>query len=219
MQYTQYRFPFETNTHDVNAVLLRWDFMLFVPTRRRQWDRTVGVSALRLWGRLRGGRWHQRGVGQWDAGESVEWPQRTGSHGGCGGRVVKREREEAGREYTGVCVCVVQIENIPTHTHSVHYCHNVQSIQRNTHFFSVEYSSECCGAVTCPLCSSLCVLFTVNLLSFCRLVTFSLPRCVWTQQASHRTTSCSTWRRTSLTESSRSTWRYAARTSCSTKSD
>lgn len=118
-----------------------------------------------------------------------------------------------------VCVCVVQIENTPTHTHSVHYCHNVQRIQRNTHFFSVEYSSECCGAVTCPLCSSLSVLFTVNLLSFCRLVTFSLPRCVWTQQASHRTTSCSTWRRTSSTESSRSTWRYAARTSCSTKSD
>lgn len=118
-----------------------------------------------------------------------------------------------------VCVCVEQTENIPTHTHSVHYCHNVQRIQRNTHFFSVEYTSECCGAITCPLCSSPCVLFTVNLLSFCRLVTFSLPRCVWTQQASHRTTSCSTWRRTSSTESSRSTWRYAARTSCSTKSD
>lgn len=50
----------------------------------------------------------------------------------------------------------------------------------------------------------------------CRHVTFNRRQCVWTQQVSHRMTSCSTWRRTSLTKSSRLTWRYSAVTSQST---
>lgn len=44
--------------------------------------------------------------------------------------------------------------------------------------------------------------FSFCVLSLCRLVTFSLPQCVWTQQASPRTTSCCTWRRiSSITQS------------------
>lgn len=78
-----------------------WLHAPLVPSRGRQWDRTGRVSALRLRGRLGGGRWHQRGVGPGDPEEPAEWPQVTGSHGGCGGCVVKTECEEAGHKHTG----------------------------------------------------------------------------------------------------------------------
>lgn len=74
---------------------------LFSP-RRWQWDWSRRVSEACLWGRLGCGRWHQWGVGQRDPGEPAEWPQRAGSHGGCGGCVVKRECKEAGHKHPGV---------------------------------------------------------------------------------------------------------------------
>lgn len=58
-----------------------------------------------------------------------------------------------------------------------------------------------------------CSLLPVNVF-FHRHGTFSLLLCAWMQQVSHKMTSCSTWRRTTLTESSRSTWRYAGPTAC-----
>lgn len=132
--------------------------------RRRQWNWTGGVPAFGLWGRLRCGCRHQPRVSRWDVQQSPGQPQRSGPHGDCGGRVVKRQREEAGDQHTGV-------RNSWTSAH-------------------------------------LLVLSSSNLLVFLsRPVTSSLPQYVWTQQASLRTNSCSTWRRNSLTESFRSTWR------------
>ena len=76
-----------------------------------------------------------------------------------------------------VCVCVCVCGTDRKHTVSITAI--MCSVFREIHtFFSVEYTSEPCRAVICPLFSSLSVLFTVNLLSLCRLVTFSLPQCV-----------------------------------------
>lgn len=74
---------------------------LFSP-RRWQWDWSGCVSEACLWGRLGCCRWHQWGVGRRDPGEPAEWRQRAGSHGGCGGCVIKRECKEAGHKHPGV---------------------------------------------------------------------------------------------------------------------
>lgn len=69
--------------------------------RGRQRDWSSCVSEACFWGRLSGGRWHQRRVGQWDRRQPAEWPPRAGSHGGRGWRVIKGEREEAGHKHPG----------------------------------------------------------------------------------------------------------------------
>ena len=151
------------NTHNVNAVLLRCDFMLFVPSQVEAVGsdgRCVSASPLRAppWWSLTSARSRPMrpwGVCRVTSEDKVTWRLWWMCR-------QKRAWRSWSRVYRCVCVCVCVCGTDRKHTVSITAI--MCSVFREIHtFFSVEYTSEPCRAVICPLFSSL--LFCSQLIS------------------------------------------------------
>jgi len=67
-----------------------------------QWHRQGSVSEICHWRGICNSGWPQWRISQSDLGTPVTWPQRSGSHGSWGGRVIKGQCGEPSDKYSGM---------------------------------------------------------------------------------------------------------------------